>query len=124
MAGIDASQAMVAGLRAKPGGESIQVTMGDMADVAVSGPFRLVYLVCNTLFLLQSRDRQADCFRNVARVLEPGGSFVVQCFVPDPTRFDRGQRVHTLAVTETVRDVRVLDARRGAAAHHRTGRNA
>jgi SAM-dependent methyltransferase len=100
VAGIDASAAMVARLRAKPGGESIEVTVGDMAEVLVSGPFRLVYLVFNTLFGLLSQDRQADCFRNVAEVLEPAGRFVIECFVPDLTRFDRGQRVQTLAVTE------------------------
>jgi SAM-dependent methyltransferase len=98
--GNDASEAMVARLRAKPGGESIPVTIGDMADVAVSGPFRLVYLVANTLFGLLSQDRQAECFRNVAQVLEPDGRFVIECFVPDLTRFDQGQRVQTLAVTE------------------------
>src|SRR5215467_12765957 len=43
--GIDASAAMAERLRAKPGGESIPVAMGDMAQVPVSGRFRLVYLV-------------------------------------------------------------------------------
>lgn len=100
MEGIDASQAMVDRLRAKPGGDAIQVTIGDMAEVGITGPFRLVYLVFNTLFGLLSQERQANCFRNVARVLEPGGLFVVECFVPDLARFDRGQRVHALAVTE------------------------
>jgi len=47
--GVDASAAMVARLRAKPGGEAIPVTLGDMAEVPVSGRFRLVYLVFNTL---------------------------------------------------------------------------
>ncbi len=98
--GIDASEAMVARLRAKPGGESISVTIGDMAEVAVSGPFRLVYLVFNTLFGLLSQARQAECFGNVGRVLDPGGMFVIECFVPDLARFDRGQRVQTMAVTE------------------------
>jgi SAM-dependent methyltransferase len=98
--GVDASEAMVARLRAKPGGASIPVTIGDMAEVAVSGPFRLVYLVFNALFGLLSGARQAECFRNVARVLEPGGVFVIECFVPDLARFDRGQRVQTRAVTE------------------------
>lgn len=98
--GVDASEAMVARLRAKPGGESIPVTIGDMAQVAVSGPFRLIYLVANTLFGLLSQDRQAECFRNVAEVLEPDGRFVIECFVPDLTRFDRGQRVQALAVAE------------------------
>jgi SAM-dependent methyltransferase len=98
--GVDASEAMVGRLRAKPGGESIPVTIGDMAEVAVSGPFHLVYLVFNSLFGLLSQERQAECFRNVARVLNPGGTFVIECFVPDLARFDRGQRVQTLAVTE------------------------
>jgi hypothetical protein len=36
----------------------------------------------------------------VARVLDPGGAFVIECFVPDLARFDRGQRVQARAVTE------------------------
>jgi SAM-dependent methyltransferase len=98
--GVDASEAMLERLQAKPGADSIQVTIGDMAEVGVSGPFRLVYLVFNTLFSLLSPARQAECFQNVARVLDPDGMFVIECFVPDLTRFDRGQRVQTLAVTE------------------------
>jgi SAM-dependent methyltransferase len=98
--GVDASEAMLERLRAKPGGDSIPVTIGDMAEVGVSGPFGLVYLVFNTLFCLLSQERQAECFQNVAKVLDPDGMFVIDCFVPDLTRFDRGQRVQTLAVTE------------------------
>src|SRR2546426_12552618 len=41
--GVDASDAMVARLRDKPGGECIPVTMGDFADVAVDGRFSLVF---------------------------------------------------------------------------------
>src|ERR1700746_3385864 len=47
--GIDTSAAVAERLRAKPGGESIPVTIGDMARMPVSGRFRLVYLVFNTL---------------------------------------------------------------------------
>jgi hypothetical protein len=36
--GIDASEAMVERLRAKPGGDSIPVVMGDMAQVPATGP--------------------------------------------------------------------------------------
>jgi SAM-dependent methyltransferase len=106
--GVEASEAMVAQLRAKPGGEQIPVTIGDLADVPVSGPFRLVYLVFNTLFNLPGPDRQAACFRNVARVLEPDGAFVVECFVPDPKRFERGQSVEALSVTEDAATIEVL----------------
>jgi SAM-dependent methyltransferase len=97
--GVDASAAMVERLRAKPGGESVPVTMDDMAEVPVSGRFRLVYLVSNTLFGLLSQQRQAQCFGNVARALEPGGMFVIECFVPDLARFDRDQRVQARSVT-------------------------
>src|SRR5215472_6883977 len=114
--GVDASAAMVERLRAKPGGESIPVTLGDMAQVPVSGRFRLVYLVANTLFGLLSQARQAQCFANVARVLEPGGMFVIECFVPDLARFDRDQRVSTRAVTE---DSAILELSRHDAAEQR-----
>ena len=93
MTGIDISDEMVAGLRAKPGGERIPVVMGDFADVAVDGRFRLVYLVFNTLFGLLDQDEQVRCFANVAAHLEPGGHFVLEAFVPDLGRFDRRQRI-------------------------------
>jgi SAM-dependent methyltransferase len=105
--GVEASDEMVARMRAKPGGAQIPVTIGDMADVPVTGPFRLVYLVFNTLFNLVDADRQADCFRNVARVLAPGGAFVVEAFVPDPADFDRDEQVQVRAVTEDSATIRL-----------------
>lgn len=98
--GIEGSAAMVERMRAKPGGEAIPVVVGDMADVAVTGPYPLAYLVFNTLFNLPDQDRQVDCFANVARVLAPGGLFVIECFIQDVTEFDRDQRVATRSVTE------------------------
>jgi SAM-dependent methyltransferase len=96
--GIDASDAMVAKLRAKPGGERIPVAMGDMADVAVEGRFALVYVVFNTFFGLLTQEDQVRCFRNVAEHLRDDGVFVLEAFFPDPARFDRGQRVSTQKV--------------------------
>lgn len=98
--GVDASDAMVERLRTKPGGDSIKVVIGDMADVPVSGPFRLVYLVYNSLFILLTQEQQADCFRNVARALGPGGLFVIECDLPNPALFDRDGRMQILEVTE------------------------
>jgi SAM-dependent methyltransferase len=114
--GIDASEAMVERLRAKPGGAVIRVVIGDMAQVPASGPFSLVHVVFNALFGLLSQARQAECFRNVARVLDPGGVFVVECFVPDLGRFDRGQRVQARAVTE---DSAILELSRHDVARQR-----
>ncbi|MFJ5541753.1 class I SAM-dependent methyltransferase [Micromonospora chalcea] len=105
--GVEASPEMVAHLRAKPGGADLPVTIGDMADVPVAGPYRLVFLVFNTLFNLVSEERQADCFRNVARVLAPGGAFVIETFVPDPADFDRDEQVQVREVTEDSATIRL-----------------
>ena len=91
--GIDASEAMVAKLRAKPGGDDIPVTIGDFADVGVEGRFRLIAIVFNTLWALLTQEDQARCVRNVAAHLTEDGAFVTEMYVPDPARFDRGQRV-------------------------------
>lgn len=80
--GIDISPAMVARLREKPGGDQIEVTMGDFADVAVEGDYRLVYVVFNTLFNLLTQDDQVRCFQNVAAHLTDGGVFVIEASVP------------------------------------------
>lgn len=98
VSGIDASEEMVARMRAKPGGADIPVTMGDFADVGVEGPFSLVYLVFNTLFALLTQDDQVRCFKNVAARLADGGRFVVEAFVPDLGRYDRGQRISATTV--------------------------
>jgi SAM-dependent methyltransferase len=98
--GVDASQAMVERLRAKPGGTSIPVVIGDMVQVPVPGKFELAYLITSALFSLLDQSRQVECFRNVARALGPSGVFVIECYVPEPTRYARGQLVQALAVSE------------------------
>ena len=91
--GIDASRAMVAKLRAKEGGDSISVTIGDFADMAVEGVFSLVYVPFTTFFGLPSQREQLRCLVNVGAHLEAGGHFVLDAFVPDPTRFAGHQSV-------------------------------
>ncbi len=80
--GVDISPAMVARMRAKPGGEAISVTIGDFAEVPVAGSYRLLYVVFNTLFNLLTQDAQVRCFENVAAHLTDDGSFVIEAFVP------------------------------------------
>ena len=96
--GIDASEAMVAKLRAKPGGEGIDVAVGDFADVAVDGTYGLVFVVFNTFFALLTQEDQVRCFANVAPRLAAEGVFVIEAFFPDVARFDRGQRLAAVAV--------------------------
>jgi hypothetical protein len=61
--------------------------------VGVDGAFTLIFVVWNTFFALPSAEEQRRCFRNVAAHLTKGALFVIEAFVPDLTRFDRGQRV-------------------------------
>jgi SAM-dependent methyltransferase len=96
--GIDLSEAMVARLRAKPGGGSIGVTIGDFATTSVGGTFTVAYLVYNTINNLTTQDAQVACFENVAGHLAPGGHFVVEVGVPDLRRLPPGQTAVPFAV--------------------------
>ncbi len=96
--GIDASEAMVAKLRAKPGGDAIPVTTGDFAEVGVEGAYPLVYVVFNTFFALLTQEDQVRCFHNVAAHLTEDGVFLVEAFVFDPSYFSGGQSVRTTEV--------------------------
>jgi len=114
--GIDAAEAMLARLREKPGGEKIVLTLGDFADVGVDGRFSLIFVVFNTLFSLLTQDDQTRCFTNAAAKLADGGTFVVEAFVPDLGRFDRGQRTQTSELDD---DQVVLEASLHSAASQR-----
>jgi len=99
--GIDLSEAMVARLRAKPGGDELEVTIGDFATTRVEGTFSLVYLVANTIMNLTTQDQQVDCFQNAAAHLEPGGCFVIEVLVPGLQRLPAGERYQAFDVSPT-----------------------
>jgi SAM-dependent methyltransferase len=98
--GIDASAAMLERLRSKPGGCEVRVTQSDFSEFELSERFTLAVLAFNTIFALPHQDAQVRCFQQVATHLEPGGCFVVEAFVPDPTRFQGGQSVRLRAMTD------------------------
>ena len=81
--GIEQSAAMIARLRGKPGGDAIAITQGNMADVQVSGSYRLIFVVFNTLYNLLTQADQVRCFENVARHLTDDGVFLVEAALPD-----------------------------------------
>ncbi|WP_454851971.1 class I SAM-dependent DNA methyltransferase [Promicromonospora soli] len=96
VSGIELSKAMAARIGGKPGGESIDVTIGDMTstrfDGAVApGEFSLVYLVFNTISNVTTQDGQVDVFRNAAAHLRPGGLFLIEVGIPDLRRMPPGQ---------------------------------
>jgi SAM-dependent methyltransferase len=91
--GVDASPEMLARLRARPFAEQMKVVQGDFTTVDAGGPHDVVLIAFSTLFLVPSQDGQLACLANARRHLRPGGSVVVEAFVPDHSRWVRGQNV-------------------------------
>jgi len=117
--GIELSKAMVARLRAKPGGEDIGVTIGDFATTTVDETFSVAYLVFNTIMNLTTQDGQVACFRNVAAHLEPGGCFVIEVGVPALQQLPPGETILANYVSETSWGFDEYDvANQGLTSHH------
>jgi SAM-dependent methyltransferase len=117
--GIELSKAMAARLRAKPGGEEIDVAIGDFATTTVDGTFSVAYLVFNTIMNLTTQAAQVACFRNVAAHLEPGGCFVIEVGVPGLQRLPLGETIRAFHVSETRWGFDEYDvARQGLISHH------
>lgn len=91
--GLDASAAMVEKMRQKPGGLDIPVHIGNFARFDLGSSYSLVFVVFNTFFALTSQDEQVSCLQSVARHLVDDGALVIEAFVPDMGRFERGQRI-------------------------------
>jgi SAM-dependent methyltransferase len=89
--GIELSRAMAARVGDKPGGEAVEVTIGDMTSTRVAGKFSLVYLVFNTISNVTTQDGQVAVFCNAAAHLRPGGLFLVEVGLPDLRRLPPGQ---------------------------------
>lgn len=83
--GVDISEAMLAEFARKdPEGLAHRIR-GDMTEPPVDGVFGLIFMAFNTLFCLTSADDQERCIASAARLLAPGGRFVVDTFVPSRT---------------------------------------
>lgn len=100
--GIELSEAMIGTLRAKPGGEGLDVWSGDMTTVHTGRSYGLVYLVYNTIFNVLTQDGQVACFENAAQHLADDGLFVVEAAVPSAwlpsNAYARPELVETNAV--------------------------
>jgi SAM-dependent methyltransferase len=116
--GIDLSEAMVARLQAKRGGDRIPVVIGDFATTKVDATFTLAYLVYNTIQNLTTQDEQVACFENVAAHLEPGGCFVIEVGLPDL----KGERLRIFDFGERHIGIDEYDVvEQGLVSHHYTG---
>jgi len=104
--GIDASEAMLERLRQRDPDGTVTTITGDMVGDVPDGPFGAVLVAYNTLFNLTSAERQSACFAAAARSLTPGGSFVVEAFVPeDPPRQGSHVELRSMSATDVVLSV-------------------
>jgi len=88
--GIDSSAAMLDQVPARPGGRDVVALLGDMVRDLPDGPFDACLVAYNTLFNLLDESAQRACFHAVAARLRPGGRFVVEAIVPDPSAPEGG----------------------------------
>ena len=117
--GIDLSRAMVGRIRDKPGGEDIDVTIGDFATTRVAGEFSLVYLVFNTIGNLTTQEAQVACVRNAAAHLARGGCFVVELSVPGLRRLPPGETFQVFWASDDYWGFDEYDvANQGLVSHH------
>jgi SAM-dependent methyltransferase len=117
--GIELSRAMVARMRKKPGGEDIDVTIGDFASATADGVFSVAYLVYNTIMNLTTQATQVACFRNAAAHLEPGGCFVIEVGIPDLQRLPPGETARVFDLGDSHVGLDEYDvARQGLISHH------
>ncbi len=110
--GLDASPAMLERLRAKAGADRLTLVECDMAaplPEMADGSFAVVLVGFNTFFNLTTADAQASCVAAVARLLRPGGRFVVEAFVPAPEAYD-GVSVRKIDVDRVLLDVAAIDS--------------
>jgi SAM-dependent methyltransferase len=119
VAGIELSADMAAELQKKPGGDAIDVTIGDMTSTRVEGVFGLVYLVYNTIGNLLTQDEQVECFINAAAHLGPGGCFVIEVLVPRLRSLPPGETAQVFDFSPTRIGFDEIDvARQLGVSHH------
>jgi SAM-dependent methyltransferase len=117
--GIDLSEAMVARLRAKPGGAEIPVAIGDFSTTRVDGRFSLAYVVFNTIMNLRTQEAQVACFENVGAHLKAGGCFVAEIMLPELQRLSPGERFLPFSVEADHLGFDEYDlANQGLTSHH------
>ncbi len=85
----------------------------------MAGPFRLVYLLRNTIENLTTQDEQVQCFRNAAAHLQPGGCFLIEVEVPALQRLPPGETYRAFTVTSSHLGFDEFDtATQGLVSHH------
>ena len=109
VSGIDASPEMVAYVQeqASRARLTLEVTLGDLRDLSIGGPYDLAFCFMDTFrFLLTNEDILAH-LREVASRLVPGGLYLIDFWVP--SQWDQlGSEIHQWEQIEGDTTVRVF----------------
>jgi SAM-dependent methyltransferase len=98
MCGLELSPHMVDQMLAKPGSDSVSVTVGDMTSTVIPGRFSLVYVLANSIMNVTTQQEQLAVFANAATHLQPGGCFVVELLVPQLQHVPPGDSARVFAL--------------------------
>jgi SAM-dependent methyltransferase len=114
--GVDASPAMVARLRSKPGGGAVRVLVADfsVAVPRVPGGFAVAFAGFNTFLNLTTDHAQRSCLSLLADAVRPGGHVVIEHAVPADEPAPSGVAVRSATGSEVVVSAFVRD---GAVVH-------
>ncbi len=97
--GVDASQAMLDLLAAKPGADRVTAVLADMGAltggagaevIAAHAPYAVAFAAFNTFFNLTTDDAQATCLQDLFALVRPGGVVIIEGFVPPAEGLDDG----------------------------------
>jgi SAM-dependent methyltransferase len=84
LVGIESSSAMLDRFAVKRGADEVRVIEGDFSCVRLAERFDVIFVLVNTLFLLETRALQSRCLSNVREMLSEAGVFVVEAYDPNP----------------------------------------
>lgn len=97
--GIEISPVMIDTLRASSAELQISVTQGSFVDLVPTELYPLIFCIWNTFYSLTTAEEQVTALRRIAASLTPGGTFVMEAFVPDPSYFTRDQEIRIREIT-------------------------
>lgn len=110
VAGVDSSPAMLDLLAQHDVDHLVEAHRADMVAGLPDGPFEVAVIAYNTLFNLTGDGDQQRCFDAVAERLRPGGVFVVEAFVPDPSLDGDDISVRSMSADRVVLSISRHDA--------------
>jgi SAM-dependent methyltransferase len=103
LVGIESSSAMRDRFAIKRGAVEIRVIAGDFSCVRLAERFDLIFVLVNTLFLLETRALQSRCLSNVREMLSESGVFVVEAYDPSPGVIDGADDEQLMSYKHEVR---------------------